>query len=71
MAYNRRNYLKRIVEIQQLVLREQENGATLVWIYRNRIKERYHISYSTFNNYLGMPAAKELKELELKEIHNG
>lgn len=70
MAYNRRNYLERIIEVQQLVLEEQKNGATLRWIYKNKVRHRYHISYSTFNNYLGTAAAKELKILDQKELQN-
>lgn len=64
MAYNRENYLRKIIEIQQLVLDEQQHGATLRWIYREKVKHRYHISYSTFNNYMSIPAQKELKELQ-------
>lgn len=63
MAYNRRNYLERIVEVQQIVLNERENGATFRWIYKNKIKKQFRISYSTFNNYLAIPASKELKKL--------
>lgn len=70
MAYNRRNYLERIVEIQKFVLEEQKNGATLRWIYKNKVYPRYRISYSTYYNYLGMTAAKELKTLEQKELQN-
>lgn len=64
MAYNRRYYLKRIVEIQEVTLAEQRQGATLKWIYKNKIKEAYHISYTTYSNYLGIPAKKQLEELK-------
>lgn len=64
MAYNRKYYLKRIVEIQQVTLEEQKKGATLRWIYKNKIKETYHISYTTYSNYLGIPAKRQLKELK-------
>lgn len=69
MAYNRENYLKRIIEIQELVLNEQEHGATLRWIYREKVRHRYHISCSSFNNYLSIPAAKELKDLQNTKIY--
>jgi hypothetical protein len=64
MAYNKLNFYKRVAEIQDIVLEEQTHGATLMWIYRNRIKRRFHISKSTFNNYLSIPAKAELKKIE-------
>ncbi len=62
MAYNNKNLLKRIVEIQELVIEEQLRGTSLKWIYNHLIFPRYHISYSTFNNYLATNAKKKLKE---------
>ncbi len=65
MAYNKIFYYKKIVEIQEITLLEQKNnGSTLKWIYENKIKDIYHISYSTYSKYLGIPAKKKLKELE-------
>ena len=67
MAYNRRNLLKRILEIQEIVAREYARGVPYTHIYRTQIEEQYHISYSTFNNYLGCPAKRELELLDKKE----
>ncbi len=65
MAYNKTYYYRKIVEIQEITLLEQkERGSTLKWIYENKIKDIYHISYSTYSNYLGIPAKAKLKELE-------
>ncbi len=64
MAYNRKNFLERVLAVQKIVLAEQEHGATLSWIYRNRIKARFHISKSTFDNYLSIAAKAELNRLE-------
>ena len=43
MAYNRENYLKRIIEIQEIVLEHQQRGVTQKW-YENVIKG---VSYLT------------------------
>jgi hypothetical protein len=70
MAYNRRNLLIKIVEIQEIVIREQKRGTTQLWVYKNLIEPHYHIGYSTFNNYLTIPAKKQLEELNHKAIAN-
>ncbi|MBN1651725.1 MAG: hypothetical protein JW857_10375 [Bacteroidales bacterium] len=69
MAYNKYYYYTRIAEIQDIVLDEQKRdcGVTLIGIYRDRIRTKFHISYSTFNNYLGIPAKNLLKEMQENE----
>ena len=67
MAYTRKYLLKKIIEIQSIVLREKHRGASQLWIYNNLIAGSYHISESTFNNYLAVNAKKELDILEKKE----
>lgn len=66
MAYNRENLLIRIIEIQNTVLFYKEKGLTQIAIYSRYIADRYHISYSCFNNYLAVPAKTELKELRAR-----
>lgn len=68
MAYNKRYFLKRIIEIQDIVMREKNRGSYQVWIYENLIKDQFHISYSTFNNYLGTNARRELARLEENQL---
>lgn len=63
MAYNRRFFLQKVVKIQEIVLECQQSGASLVWIYENHIRDEFHISKSTFDNYLGIPAKRELEKL--------
>ncbi len=67
MAYNRKNLLKRVIAIQNLVLDGQKKGITQKWIYENEVRDIYFISYSTFNNFLVMPAKRELELLEKQE----
>jgi len=64
MAYNRKNLLLKIIDIQEITLKLKEKGTTQQWIYDNVIREKYHISLGCFNNYLAVNAKKELKELE-------
>jgi len=64
MAYNKKNLLIKIIEIQNLVLDAKKRGTTQVWIYRNLVASQYHISESTFNNYLAINAKRELDKLE-------
>lgn len=68
MAYNKKNYYRRIIEIQNLVINLQnKNGdiymKTIYWEY---IEPKYHISYRTFHTYLGINAKRKLKELTAK-----
>lgn len=63
MGYNKVNLLKRILEIQEIVLKYKKKGIFQKWVYENIIKDYYFISYSTFNRYLTINAKRELKEL--------
>ena len=67
MAYNRENLLKKIIEIQDIVLEHKKTFTPQIRIYETYIKEQYHISYSAFNDYLAVPARAQLKELLAKK----
>lgn len=67
MAYNRRNLFRKIVEIQEITLEHKQRGATQLWIYDNIISDRFSISLSTYNRYLGIAAKKELKKYQNKQ----
>ena len=64
MAYNRKNILKRIIEIQNLTLEQTKRGVTQEWTYCNLIFPTYLISRATYYRYLGINAKKELKEID-------
>jgi len=64
MAYNRRNILNKIVEIQNLTLDHTSRGVTQVWVYEHIIQPRFFISVSTYYNYLSINAKKILTESE-------
>lgn len=67
MAYNKKNYYKRVIEIQELTTQCRELGMTFTHIYDKYIKGHYHISKRTFDEYLGVPAERELKKLVEKD----
>jgi len=64
MAYNRKNILQRIIDIQTIYLQHKDQGVTGEFIYNRYIHPVYRISRKTFYNYLGINAKKELKDLE-------
>ena len=63
MAYNKKNLLVKIIEIQELTLSLKKKGLTQKAIYRNEIENQYMISFSSYCSYLAINAKKELKEL--------
>jgi hypothetical protein len=67
MAYNPRNQLKRILDIQEITLREQAKGVSKQYIYENYIWPVYKISRGCYSEYLGINARRELKVLDEKE----
>lgn len=70
MAYCKRNLLMKIIEIQDIVLKENRRGIFQKHTYESLIKNTYHISYSTFNNYLARNAKKELADLDNRSKEN-
>ncbi len=63
MAYNRENLLRRIIEVQDIVLEHRKHDTPQIRIYEKHIKDKFHISYSCFNEWISINAKKELKEL--------
>lgn len=64
------NYLKRAIEVQEIVKKYGKNGLgyTHTWIFRNVINaagSTYHMSFSTFNNCIYQASARtELSKLQ-------
>lgn len=68
MAYNKINFYKKIIEIQELTLHQYHKvGLTYKEIYWRFIYPKYFISYRTFHTYLGTPAKRELKMLKYEK----
>jgi hypothetical protein len=64
--YNRRHYLRRVLKAQIIVRRIQDAhpGLPLSEIYRRYIRDEFNISKSTYDKWMGLPAAKELSKIE-------
>lgn len=67
MAYNRKNKLRLIIDIQSIYKQHSKHhkgGCTDRHIFLNMIKPVYHISERTFYDYLAEPSPrKQLKDL--------
>lgn len=68
MAYHRRNFLRKVLRVQQIVLQHRRRGLFYKEIYHQYIENEFNISKRTFDSYLGINAKKELKELEENQI---
>jgi hypothetical protein len=64
MAYNKRNNMQRIIDIQNITLENQQRGVTKKWIFENLIEPVYHISERTYSKYLGINAKRLIKALK-------
>jgi hypothetical protein len=70
MGFTANNFLKRVIEVQNIVLHERElHGTSQKRVYEEKIKEQYHISYSTFTKWMCRNAKLELSKLE-KDANN-
>ncbi|MBQ7210516.1 MAG: hypothetical protein IJS05_06450 [Paludibacteraceae bacterium] len=67
MAYTRRYLLNRIKAVCEIYLREAKRGVNNEFIYDNYIRDQFHISRSTFYEYLTVPYERQLRELDRKE----
>jgi hypothetical protein len=70
MSYSKRNLLKKIIEIQNIVIKEHKRGLSQKWIFENFIEKVYFISYSTFNCYMSRNAKKELCDMDEFSVKN-
>lgn len=61
-----RFFYRRVLDAQLLVrqVQQEHKGLPMVEIYRQYIRDSFHISESTFNRWMGIPAAAYLKEIE-------
>lgn len=66
MAYNRKNYLKKVLKVQQITLEHRARGLYFKEIYHEYIENQFDICQRTYESYLGINAKKQLKDLEYK-----
>ncbi|MCT4698480.1 hypothetical protein [Tenacibaculum haliotis] len=69
MAYNKKNFYKKVIKVQNLVLDKKRENEDLFLkeIYWGFIYQQYDICYRTYCSYLGVNAKSELKKLLEKE----
>ena len=69
MAYCRGFFLRRVLSAQLFVrkIQAEHKGLPMTEIYRQHVKERYHISKSTFDRWMEIPAARELEKIERED----
>jgi len=65
VAYNKKNKLTVIIEIQELTLEHTRRGVTQEWLFRNMIRPTYRISKRTYYSYLSCNAKRELNKMEV------
>lgn len=66
-GYSNENLLRKIINIQNIVINEQQRGyLNQKEIYYQIIYPQYLISFRTFYNYLSRNAKKELEDLHTK-----
>ncbi|MDC9722396.1 MAG: hypothetical protein PSN34_06440 [Urechidicola sp.] len=53
-----------MIKVQEITLEYQKLGLFNTKIFKDHIKEQFNMSKRTFDEYLGIPAKKELKELD-------
>lgn len=63
MAYTKKNYLQRIVDVQNITLEHTNRGVSQKWVYENIIYPRFYISNTTYYAYLATPAKAELRKI--------
>ena len=71
MAYNRENFLKKVLKVQAIALHHRKQGLFFKEIFHLHIEDQFDICKRTFDSYLGINARKQLRELnENKENTN-
>lgn len=70
MAYNRENYLKKVLKVQELALYHNKQGLFFKEVFYKYVENQFNISKRTFDSYLGLNARKQLKELQEKKLNN-
>ena len=70
MAYNRKNILLKIIDIQNLTLEHTKKGVSKKFIYYNYIYPNYRISMATYYSYLAENAKGKLKKLDEADNNN-
>lgn len=64
MAYSKKYFLERVRKVNEIYDEYAKKGYFNEWIYKNKIRERFDISRSTFYVYLTIDWETELAKLQ-------
>lgn len=67
MAYTKKYFLHRVKAVNEVYIDLHRLGVSNERIYEDHIKNMYHISRSTFYEYLTIPYAIQLRHIEEDE----
>ncbi len=67
MSYTRKYFLERVKEVNEVYKEHAKQGMFNEYIYKHIIQPRFHISRSTFYEYLTIPYAAQLKKIQAEE----
>ncbi len=67
MAKYSKTYLLRVIKVQELYQLHKQDDLPDTKIFRRYIYPVYPMTIRTFQNYMELPAKRELKELELRQ----
>ena len=64
MGYTKKYFLQRVKAVNELYDELTKQGISNEYIYHNHIRNQFHISRSTFYEYLCIDYEKELNKIE-------
>lgn len=70
MAYTKKYFLNRVREVNEVYVEQSKHGLCNEYIYNHFIRDHFHISRSTFYDFLTIPYASELKKIEQREAEH-
>lgn len=68
MAYNRKNYLKKVLRVQAITIHYRAQGLYFKEIYHKYIEDEFNISKRTYDEYLSINARKQIKQYDISQI---
>jgi hypothetical protein len=68
MAYNRENYLKRVLMVQEIYNEHHSKGVNNEYIFKHYIEPIFLISIATFYNYLAVNAKRDIKKINTNKV---
>ena len=67
MAYTKKYFLERIKQVNEIYLQHANDGVSNEFIYHHYIREQFHISRTTFYQYLTIPYKTEIAKIQAQQ----